>query len=71
MLSIIYGTRKDKDSFTVKEHNLLESLHKQRIAMADAILVVNIDGYIGESTRKEIEYAKSLGKEIIYYKQVE
>ena len=33
-----------------------------------AILVVNIDDYIGESTRGEIEFARSLNKEILYYK---
>ena len=39
----------------------------KRIKLSDAILVIDIDNYIGESTKKEIEYAKSLGKEIIYY----
>ena len=33
----------------------------------DAILVVNVNNYIGNSTTLEIEYAKKLGKEIIYY----
>lgn len=42
-------------------------MHKERIKLADAILVVNVDGYIGSSTSKEIEFAKSLNKEIIYY----
>ena len=37
------------------------------IYIADAILVVNVDDYIGNSTKSEIEYAKSLNKEIIYY----
>ncbi len=34
--------------------------------ICDAIYVVNVGGYIGESTRKEIEYARSLNKEVMY-----
>ena len=45
---------------------ILEEMHKQRIGMSDEIYVINVDGYIGESTRKEIEFAKSLGKKINY-----
>lgn len=37
-----------------------------KIQLADALYVVNVDGYIGKSTRSEIEFAKQLGKEIIY-----
>ncbi len=46
---------------------MLDKMHKERIKLADAILVVNVNGYIGSSTSKEIEFAKSLNKEIIYY----
>lgn len=46
--------------------NLKES-HFKRIELSDTILVVNVNNYIGKSTRLEIEYAKKLGKEIIYY----
>ena len=42
-------------------------MHKERIKLADAILVVNVNNYIGNSTKSEIDYAKSLNKEIIYY----
>ena len=45
-------------------------LHFQKIEMSDAIFVVNVDGYIGESTRKEIEYAKSLDKEVMYLEKI-
>lgn len=34
--------------------------------MADAIYVINVGGYVGESTRSEIEYAKSQGKEVLF-----
>ena len=45
----------------------LKEAHFKRIELSDAILVVNINNYIGESTNLEIDYAKKLGKEIIYY----
>lgn len=45
----------------------LKEAHFKRIELLDTILVVNINNYIGESTNLEIDYAKKLGKEIIYY----
>lgn len=45
----------------------LKDEHLKRIELADTILVVNVNNYIGDSTNSEIEYAKKLGKEIIYY----
>ena len=45
----------------------LKEAHFKRIELSDAILVVNINNYIGESTKLEIDYAKKLGKEILYY----
>ena len=41
--------------------------HFKRIELSDAILVINVNNYIGNSTSLEIQYAKELGKEIIYY----
>lgn len=65
VLGMIYTT-KSKESYSDNDYKLLGQMHFQKIEMSDAIFVVNVDGYIGESTRKEIEYAKSLNKEIIY-----
>ena len=45
----------------------LKEAHFKRIELSDAILVVNINNYIGDSTKLEIDYAKKIGKEIIYY----
>ena len=45
----------------------LKEAHFKRIELSDAILVVNVNNYIGDSTNLEIEYAKKLGKQIIYY----
>ena len=45
----------------------LKEAHFKKIELSDAILVVNVNNYIGNSTNLEINYAKKLGKEIIYY----
>ena len=49
----------------------LNDLHLRRIDMADEILVINVDGYIGSQTKKEIEYAKAKGKHVAYLEPVE
>lgn len=67
MLTPIYSlTKSSKDDFT-EEGIILDNMHKERIKLSDAILVVNVNGYIGNSTKNEIEFDKSLKKEIIYY----
>lgn len=68
MLVPIYNPeRTDKDSFTEEEALMLGKMHQEKIKLSDAILVVDVNGYIGNATKKEIEFAKSLNKEIIYY----
>ena len=52
---------------TDEQLRMLKEAHFKRIELSDAILVINIDNYIGNSTNLEIEYAKKLGKEIIFY----
>ena len=44
---------------------MLDDIHKRKIDMADAIYVINKDGYIGASTRSEIKYAIAHGKQVI------
>lgn len=54
-----------KDAFdTHREKTTLDQLHMQKIAMSDAIFVINPGGYVGASTRREIAYARELGKTI-------
>ncbi len=69
VLSMIYTT-KDKESYSDKDYKMMGELHFQKIEMSDAIFVVNVEGYIGESTKKEIEYAKSLNKEVMYLEKI-
>jgi hypothetical protein len=54
------------DTFTEEQKVMLDDIHKRKIDMADAIYVINKDGYIGSSTRSEIQYALRTGKQIIY-----
>ena len=49
-----------------KTKEMLDDMHKRKIDMADEILVINVGGYIGSSTRSEIEYAKMNGKTVRY-----
>ncbi len=50
-----------------KTKEMLDDMHKRKIDMADSIYVINVGGYIGESTGSEIEYARNHGKIIKYY----
>ncbi len=57
----------DMDEGTLtKTKEMLDDMHKRKIDIADEIFVINVGGYIGESTKSEIEYAKSHGKKVNY-----
>ncbi len=45
---------------------MLDELHLRKIDLADEVFILNVGGYIGESTLKEINYADSQGKNIKY-----
>ena len=66
VITPIYPTNSNKDAYTDEQVEILDKMHKEKIKISDAIYVVNAGGYIGTSTKSEIEYAKSLGKEILY-----
>ena len=68
-LSIFFHSEKNSklDEDTIQ---LLSNMHMQKIDMCDEIFVVNVNGYIGQSTKKEIEYAKKLGKKISYLEPI-
>lgn len=58
------------DKLNEEEQNILSELHYKKIDISDAIYVVNVNGYTGSSTAKEIQYAKTLGKEIMYLEPI-
>ncbi len=49
-----------------KTKEMLDDMHKRKIDMADEIFVINVNGYIGESTKSEIQYALNKGKKVNY-----
>lgn len=53
-----------------KTKSMLDDMHKRKIDLSDMIYVINVGGYIGESTRSEIEYAICTGKEVHYLESV-
>ena len=50
-----------------KLKEMLDDIHKRKIDMADAIYVINKDGYIGSSTKSEIAYAKEAYIPVRYF----
>ena len=70
ILTPIYLTNNQKE-ITNEQLELLKKEHLKRIELSDAIVVVNVNNYIGKSTQLEIEYAKKLNKEILYYTNIE
>lgn len=55
----------DENTLT-KTKEMLDDMHKRKIDMADEIFVINVNGYIGESTKSEIAYANKTGKAVKY-----
>jgi hypothetical protein len=49
-----------------KTKEMLDDMHRRKIDMADEVYIINVSGYIGDSTRSEIEYAKRTGKTVKY-----
>ena len=49
-----------------KEKIQLDRLHKEKIAISQAIVVINVGDYVGESTLSEIAYARKLGKKVYW-----
>lgn len=54
------------DIFSDEQKLMLDDMHKRKIDMADEIFVINVGGYIGESIKSEIEYAKKHNKKVNY-----
>ncbi len=67
----LFGHSGDDEVWTPGMKEMLDNMHTRKIDMADAIYVINVGGYIGESTRSEIEYALRNGKKVYYLEPVE
>lgn len=50
---------------------MFDELHFKKIELANRVLILNVDGYIGESTRNELNYARKLGKVVTFWEETE
>ena len=66
----LFGHSGDNEVWSENTKEMLDDMHKRKIDMADEIFVINVGGYIGESTKSEIEYAKANGKIIKYLEEI-
>lgn len=62
----LFGHSGDDEVWTEGTKDMLDDMHLRKIDMADEVFVINVGGYIGESTKREIAYAKENGKVVIF-----
>jgi hypothetical protein len=62
----LFGHSGDDEVWNEGVKEMLDDMHKRKIDMADSIFVINVGGYIGSSTRSEIDYALAHGKLVEY-----
>ena len=66
----LFGHSGDDEVWSEGTKAMLDDMHLRKIDMADEIFVINVGGYIGESTRREIAYAKNTGKSVKYLESI-
>lgn len=66
----MFGHSGDQEVWADGVKEMLDDMHKRKIDMADEIFVINVDGYIGSSTKSEIAYAQSTGKVVRYLEEM-
>ncbi|MCH7567837.1 MAG: hypothetical protein IIA87_00275 [Nanoarchaeota archaeon] len=57
----------DNERISDEEKRKLDELHLRKIDISDSIFVVDVNGYVGDSTRREVDYAKENSKGIYFY----
>lgn len=62
----LFGHSGDNEVWLKDTKQMLDDMHRRKIDMADEIFVINVNGYIGSSTKSEIEYALKTGKKVSY-----
>ena len=67
----LFGHSGDAEAMNADTKAMLDDMHKRKIDMADEIYVINVGGYIGESTRSESEYARATGKTVRFLEENE
>ena len=66
----LFGHSGDDEVWNEGTKEMLDNMHKRKIDMSDGIFVINVGGYIGESTRSEIDYAIKNGKTVEYLEPI-
>lgn len=69
VLSLAFFEQSEGFDITSEQAELFGKIHLRKIDMSDEVFVIDVDGYIGNSTSKEIEYAKENGKTVKYYSE--
>ena len=62
----LFGHTGDEEVWRPGVKEMLDDMHLRKIDLADEIFVINVNGYIGESTKREIAYAEQTGKKVNY-----
>jgi hypothetical protein len=62
----LFGHSGDNEVWSESTKEMLDDMHKRKIDLSDEIFVINPGGYIGSSTKSEIEYAMKTGKSVRY-----
>ena len=65
----LFGHSGDDEVWKEGTKEMLDDMHKRKIDMADEIFVINVGGYVGSSTRSEIEYAMANGQTVGYLEE--
>ena len=66
----LFGHSGDNEVWNEGVKEMMDDMHKRRIDLSDEIFVINKNGYIGESTRSEIEYAIKTKKIVKYMEEI-
>lgn len=65
----LFGHSGDVEVWAEGTKEMLDDMHLRKIDLADEIFVINVGGYIGSSTKTEIEYAEKTGKPVRYLEE--
>ncbi|MGG3562146.1 hypothetical protein ABES03_11140 [Neobacillus rhizosphaerae] len=71
VISLGFFEQSEGIEITQEQEELFAKIHFRKMDLADEIFIIDVNGYIGSSTRKEIEYATNAGKPVRYYSQSE
>jgi hypothetical protein len=61
----LFGGKLPEEQTAIKTR--LDALHFRKIELANEVLILDVDGYIGDSTRRELNHAHELGKSIRFW----